>query len=540
MNSKAAQERQQRILLDLVRQPGNDVCADCKGRAPRWASWNLGIFICVQCAGVHRKMGVHISKVKSITLDTWTREQVDRMKEVGNVKSNKKYNPDEMRNRPPTNMEESERDSELEKYIRRKYEFRRFMDGRPPPVPTKDATFLTSPPPSTNRFGAPRSPIDARSPSGSQNHLAEGSSIARSRTAPIPSTWSEAQQRAKANAPPLPSPASSGFRAASGSILKGGAVSSTSTTGSQSTLQLPNSAVPPRTSSALNTRNGSVSATAAKPATATAQSSVFDDLISLSEPSQTAANQPPIQMNPWATLQAQQQAVLSAPAIQEPTGNFWAGQSAANGAGSPAGPFGVSPSSNTSGFNQMRTMPQHASTLPTFPVSSPQSQLAPQATGMLSPSNGMMYPQYQQQRSASLGTMAFSTSPLASPGIVSSNPFNTMQAGFAQSMPQTGHFMAAGANGQYQQPQQQQQLGQAAFQGQTSSNMLSPSNAFYTQQQQQPSPTFQPTQNGMGQFQTSMLSNGYGQSAQFGSQFMQQQQQQQQHTQQGSQFGNMW
>ncbi len=198
MNSKAAQERQQRILLDLVRQPGNDVCADCKGRAPRWASWNLGIFICVQCAGVHRKMGVHISKVKSITLDTWTREQVDRMKEMGNLKSNRIFNPDEMRNRPPTNMEESERDSELEKYIRRKYEFRRFMEGRPPPVPTKDATFLTSPPASSGRS---RSPVPGVS---EQRNLAQGSSIARSRTAPIPSTWSEAQRRVGANAPPLP------------------------------------------------------------------------------------------------------------------------------------------------------------------------------------------------------------------------------------------------------------------------------------------------------------------------------------------------
>ncbi|SPO23634.1 related to AGE2 - ADP-ribosylation factor and GTPase activating protein effector [Ustilago trichophora] len=540
MNSKAAQERQQRILLDLARQPGNDVCADCKGRAPRWASWNLGIFICVQCAGVHRKMGVHISKVKSITLDTWTREQVDRMKEVGNIKSNKKYNPDEMRNRPPTNMEESERDSELEKYIRRKYEFRRFMEGRPPPVPSKDATFLTSPPPSTGRFGVPKSPIETSSSSRSQANYAEGSSIARSRTAPIPSTWSEAQQRAKANAPPLPSPAASGFRAASGSILNS-AASTTATPATQTTMQLPSAAVPLRTSSALNTRNGVATASASKPTSTTAQSSVFDDLISLSEPSQAPGNQPPLQMNPWASLQAQQQAVLSAPAIQEPSGNFWAGQSVNNGAASPSTAFGVSPSSNTSAFDQMRNVSQHANTLP---IPSTQSQLAPQATGMLSPGNSMMYPQYQQQRSVSLGTMAFSTSPLPSPGLVSSNPFNTMQSNFAASMPQTASFM--GVNGQYQQQQQQQQqqqpqqLGQAAFQAQANTNMLSPNNAFFTQQQQ-PSPQFQPTSNGMGQFQSNMMPNGYGQSPQYGSAFMQQQQQQQQqHTQQGSQFGNMW
>ncbi|MCO5596361.1 hypothetical protein L7F22_050422 [Adiantum nelumboides] len=109
MNTKAASERYQRQLLDLVKQPGNDVCADCRGRAPRWASWNLGIFVCVQCAGVHRKMGTHISKIKSLTLDTWTREHVERMKEMGNIKSNEKWNPDERRNRPPANVDEGER-----------------------------------------------------------------------------------------------------------------------------------------------------------------------------------------------------------------------------------------------------------------------------------------------------------------------------------------------------------------------------------------------------------------------------------------------
>ncbi|SNX87243.1 related to AGE2 - ADP-ribosylation factor and GTPase activating protein effector [Melanopsichium pennsylvanicum] len=492
MNTKAAQERQQRILLDLVRQPGNDVCADCKGRAPRWASWNLGIFICVQCAGVHRKMGVHISKVKSLTLDTWTREQVDRMKEIGNIKSNRNYNPDEMRNRPPTNMEESERHSELEKYIRRKYEFCRFSEGRPPPVPTKDATFLTSPPPSTGRYGIPKSVVETNTSSRSSRNLVEGSSIARSRTAPIPSTWSEAQQQARANALPLPSPGASGFRAASESIFNNTASYATSSTpaSSQSTLQMPSMAVPLRTSSALNTRNDGNAASASKPTNSAAQSSIFEDLISLSEPSQPPSNQPPLQMNPWATFQAQQQSVLSAPAVQEPTGNFWAGQSLTNAAGPPSVPSGVITSNHAGVFSQMRSMPPHANTLRTHTV---------QQAGMLSPGHGMMFPQYQQQRSASLGTMAFSTSPLQSPSLSPSNPFSMMQP---------------------------QQLGRAAFQAQANT-------VFQPQQQQQ----FQQADNGMNQFQSNMMPNGYAQSAQYGAASMQQQQQ---YSQQGSHFGNMW
>lgn len=43
---------------------------------PRWASWNLGIFLCIRCAGIHRNLGVHISRVKSVNLDTWTPQQV--------------------------------------------------------------------------------------------------------------------------------------------------------------------------------------------------------------------------------------------------------------------------------------------------------------------------------------------------------------------------------------------------------------------------------------------------------------------------------
>ncbi|KAF8553490.1 ArfGap-domain-containing protein [Imleria badia] len=125
--SKIVAERSHRTLLELVLKPGNDVCADCKARAPRWASYNLGIFICVNCASIHRKIGTHITKVKSITLDEWSKEQVEVMKEKGNVKSNALYNPDEAWHPPPTNMIDSARDSELEKFIRSKYEFKRFM-----------------------------------------------------------------------------------------------------------------------------------------------------------------------------------------------------------------------------------------------------------------------------------------------------------------------------------------------------------------------------------------------------------------------------
>ncbi|KAI0267403.1 putative GTPase activating protein for Arf-domain-containing protein [Gloeopeniophorella convolvens] len=126
--SKVAAERNQKTLMELAAKPGNELCADCKSRHPRWASHNLGIFICVNCASIHRKIGTHITKVKSLTMDVWSKEQVEMMRQTGNIKSNQLYNPDEVRNPPPTNMVDAERDSELEKFIRDKYEYKRFIN----------------------------------------------------------------------------------------------------------------------------------------------------------------------------------------------------------------------------------------------------------------------------------------------------------------------------------------------------------------------------------------------------------------------------
>src|SRR5437762_5999975 len=85
---RAAQNQQ--TIKALLKLEGNKICADCKrNKHPRWASWNLGVFICIRCSGIHRGMGTHISRVKSADLDAWTDEQTQMMLQWGNRRANK-------------------------------------------------------------------------------------------------------------------------------------------------------------------------------------------------------------------------------------------------------------------------------------------------------------------------------------------------------------------------------------------------------------------------------------------------------------------
>uniref|UniRef100_A0A3B5AVW4 Stromal membrane-associated protein 1-like n=1 Tax=Stegastes partitus TaxID=144197 RepID=A0A3B5AVW4_9TELE len=114
-------EQHQAILSKMLREEDNKYCADCEAKGPRWASWNLGVFICIRCAGIHRNLGVHISRVKSVNLDQWTSEQIQSIQDMGNTKARQLYEanlPDSFR-RPQT-------DQAVEFFIRDKYEKKKY------------------------------------------------------------------------------------------------------------------------------------------------------------------------------------------------------------------------------------------------------------------------------------------------------------------------------------------------------------------------------------------------------------------------------
>uniref|UniRef100_A0A3B5M5J1 Arf-GAP domain-containing protein n=1 Tax=Xiphophorus couchianus TaxID=32473 RepID=A0A3B5M5J1_9TELE len=53
------------ITDDIRRMPGNNYCCDCGAPEPGWVSTNLGILTCIECSGIHREMGVHVSRINN-------------------------------------------------------------------------------------------------------------------------------------------------------------------------------------------------------------------------------------------------------------------------------------------------------------------------------------------------------------------------------------------------------------------------------------------------------------------------------------------
>uniref|UniRef100_A0A674I9W5 Arf-GAP with coiled-coil, ANK repeat and PH domain-containing protein n=1 Tax=Terrapene triunguis TaxID=2587831 RepID=A0A674I9W5_9SAUR len=112
---------------------GNIACCDCGLADPRWASINLGITLCIECSGIHRSLGVHFSKVRSLTLDTWEPELLKLMCELGNDVINRIYEAKVERMGVKKPQPGSQR-QEKEDYIRAKYVERKFVERQPASV----------------------------------------------------------------------------------------------------------------------------------------------------------------------------------------------------------------------------------------------------------------------------------------------------------------------------------------------------------------------------------------------------------------------
>ena len=116
-----------KILGDLARRPENAHCIDCGRREATWASANLGIFMCLRCSGFHRSLGVHISEVRSLTMDAWFPEQIETMKAMGNARGRGTWEA-----KLPTTFQAPDQnasDEEIGQWIRDKYERKKWHAG---------------------------------------------------------------------------------------------------------------------------------------------------------------------------------------------------------------------------------------------------------------------------------------------------------------------------------------------------------------------------------------------------------------------------
>uniref|UniRef100_A0A671X1M2 ArfGAP with GTPase domain, ankyrin repeat and PH domain 1 n=1 Tax=Sparus aurata TaxID=8175 RepID=A0A671X1M2_SPAAU len=117
------------MALQTIRSiRGNGRCADCETQNPDWASLNLGALICIECSGIHRNLGTHLSRVRSLDLDEWPLELIRVMTAIGNELANSVWEANtqgHLKPGPDASREERER------WIRAKYEQRLFVASLP-------------------------------------------------------------------------------------------------------------------------------------------------------------------------------------------------------------------------------------------------------------------------------------------------------------------------------------------------------------------------------------------------------------------------
>ncbi|XP_016961913.1 centaurin-gamma-1A isoform X2 [Drosophila biarmipes] len=112
------------MLAIRQRVPGNGLCVDCGAPNPEWASLNLGVLMCIECSGVHRNLGSHISKVRSLGLDDWPSPHLSVMLAIGNSLANSVWESNTRQRVKPTSQASRE---EKERWVRSKYEGKEFL-----------------------------------------------------------------------------------------------------------------------------------------------------------------------------------------------------------------------------------------------------------------------------------------------------------------------------------------------------------------------------------------------------------------------------
>ncbi|XP_020600611.1 arf-GAP with GTPase, ANK repeat and PH domain-containing protein 11-like [Orbicella faveolata] len=116
-------------MQSIRNMEGNEVCVDCGAPSPDWASLNLGALMCIECSGIHRNLGTHVSRVRSLDLDEWPSELTAVISAIGNTLANSVWEGKLQNRTKPTPSSSRE---EKEKWVRAKYEGKEFLRELPP------------------------------------------------------------------------------------------------------------------------------------------------------------------------------------------------------------------------------------------------------------------------------------------------------------------------------------------------------------------------------------------------------------------------
>ncbi|KAM7049540.1 arf-GAP with GTPase, ANK repeat and PH domain-containing protein 1 isoform 4-T4 [Acridotheres tristis] len=122
--SRLTSQNEAMALQSIRNIRGNSHCVDCEAQNPDWASLNLGALMCIECSGIHRNLGTHLSRVRSLDLDDWPLELIKVMSAIGNELANSVWEENSQGHVKPSSDSTRE---EKELWIRAKYEQKLFL-----------------------------------------------------------------------------------------------------------------------------------------------------------------------------------------------------------------------------------------------------------------------------------------------------------------------------------------------------------------------------------------------------------------------------
>ncbi|XP_017651239.1 arf-GAP with GTPase, ANK repeat and PH domain-containing protein 1 isoform X9 [Nannospalax galili] len=126
--SRLTSQSEAMALQSIRNMRGNSHCVDCDTQNPNWASLNLGALMCIECSGIHRNLGTHLSRVRSLDLDDWPMELIKVMSAIGNELANSVWEESSQgRTKPSLDSTREEK----ERWIRAKYEKKLFLAPLP-------------------------------------------------------------------------------------------------------------------------------------------------------------------------------------------------------------------------------------------------------------------------------------------------------------------------------------------------------------------------------------------------------------------------